>query len=78
MGHPDRAYRVRRREGQRVHTPARRTQGPRRAGPPPDLAQLDDLASERYLFVREPAGEHGDHFHELPALDSAVPQFTLH
>ena len=76
-GRPDRAYRVRRRESPRVHTPARRTQGPHCAGPPPDLTQLDNLASERYLFVREPAGERGDHVHELPALDSAVPQFPL-
>lgn len=47
-------------------------------GPPLDLPQLDDLARERYLFVREPAGERVDHLHELPTLDSAVSQFTLH
>ena len=65
-------------QGPSVHTPAHRTQGPHCAGPPPDPTQLDNLASERYLFVREPAGERGDHLHELPALDSAVPEFTLH
>jgi hypothetical protein len=30
------------------------------------------------VIVGEPAGEFGEHLRELPALDSAVPELSLH